>query len=271
MMLESALEGRRVLLLALTLAACPLAGRAQEPSWSLERPSAGTGPTVVVSNIYKGTPTADFPAVVGLAITNRDGTGIICSGTLIAPSAVLTAGHCLAFHPIAATAVVFPDGGTGVSYTAAAFDRHPRFSLARAAVADIAIVILASPVADVAPMPLARRSPRPGTTGTIVGFGEDAPGGRVGVKEFGTVRLRRCPRVVRVQNGKVRLTKSLCWRPEDLVNDTCSGDSGGPLIVNGQVAGVTSGGIGTGECPGVLSFDTNVTRYRTWIARVLRQ
>jgi secreted trypsin-like serine protease len=265
MMLASALRRRRVLLLALTLAARPLAVRAQELAWALERSRL----TAVVGNIYYGTPTAAFPAVVGLKVINRDST-VICSGTLIAPTAVLTAGHCLAFDPVAATAVVFPDGLTGVSYTAAAFVRHPRFSLARAAVADIAIVILASPVADVAPMPLVARSPRPGATGTIVGFGEDGRG-RVGLKEFGTVRLRRCPRVVRVQNGKVRLVKSLCWHPGDLVNDTCSGDSGGPLIVNGRVAGVTSGGIGTEECPSLLSFDTNVARYRTWIARVLRQ
>jgi len=53
------------------------------------------------------------------------------------------------------------------------------------------------------------------------------------------------------------------------MSDTCSGDSGGPLIVNGAVAGVTSGGIGTTGCPGQLSFDTNVARYRAWIARVL--
>ena len=79
------------------------------------------------------------------------------------------------------------------------------------------------------------------------------------------------PRVVRAGNGKVRLAKSLCWRPGDRLSDTCSGDSGGPRLVNGAVAGVTSGGIGATDCPGQLSFDTSVARYRVWIARTLRQ
>jgi secreted trypsin-like serine protease len=67
------------------------------------------------------------------------------------------------------------------------------------------------------------------------------------------------------------LGKSLCWRQADQLHDTCSGDSGGPLIVNGAVAGVTSGGIGLMDCPSVLSFDTNVARYRSWIASVVGQ
>ncbi len=65
--------------------------------------------------------------------------------------------------------------------------------------------------------------------------------------------------------------KSLCWRPGRRGSDTCSGDSGGPLLVDGAVAGVTSGGIGTQSCPSVLSYDTNVVRYRGWIEDVLQQ
>jgi hypothetical protein len=222
--------------------------------------------TAAFDDIYNGTPTADFPAVVGLGITNRDGTQGICSGTLIAPSAVLTAAHCLAFDPIHVLVVVFP-GGPRVDYEAADFVRHPRSSLARPGVADVGIVFLSSPVAGVTPLPLIERSPRPGTSGTIVGFGDDEAAG-AGRKRFGTVELRRCPRVVRVRNGKVRLgRKALCWRPES--HDTCNGDSGGPLIVNGTVAGVTSGGIGFTSCPAVLSYDMNVARYRAWIRSVL--
>lgn len=262
---------RQILLLALTLAVPPTSGEAREVAWHVLEPSPpSAGPTAIITNIYNGTPTADFPAVVGLAITNRSGTGSICTGTLIAPSAVLTAAHCLAFDPVGVVAVVFPAEATRADYVASAFLAHPRFRLARFAVADIAIVLLASSVADVAPVPLAQRSPRPGTTGAIVGFGEDGSG-RVGLKQVGTVRLRRCPRVVRTGSGKVRLAKSLCWRPGDQLSDTCSGDSGGPLLVNGAVAGVTSGGIGATACPGQLSFDTNVARYRIWIAGALRR
>ena len=260
---------RHVLLLALTLAVSATGAQGRPVTWHVLEPSPpSAGSTGIITNIYNGTPTADFPAVVGLVITNRDGSAALCSGTLIAPSAVLTAAHCLAFDPVRVVAVVYP-AGTRVDYVASAFHSHPRFSLARFAVADIAIVRLASSVADVVPVPPAQRSPHPGTTGAIVGFGEDGSG-RVGLKQAGTIRLRRCPRVVRTGNGRVRLAKSLCWRGNQL-SDTCSGDSGGPLLVNGVVAGVTSGGIGTTECPGQLSFDTNVARYRVWIADTLRQ
>ena len=86
---------RQILLLALTLAVPATGAGAQEVAWHVLEPSPpSAGPTAIITNIYNGTPTSDFPAVVGLAITNRDGTAGICTGTLIAPSAVLTAARC---------------------------------------------------------------------------------------------------------------------------------------------------------------------------------
>src|SRR5262245_37305915 len=134
----------RLVVLALAVIAGPVSAEAQD----------------VTPNIYNGTPTHDFPAVVGVGLVNRNGTQAICSGTLFAPSAVLTAGHCLAFDPVAGIAAVFPDPTTPTTrqdYVAAAFIRHPQFSLGRPAVADIGIMLLATPVIDVAPMPLAGR------------------------------------------------------------------------------------------------------------------
>jgi transmembrane serine protease 9 len=257
---------RHLLLLALAL---PSLCGAQMPSWRLlEAPSPGGSPPSVMPNIFNGTPTADFPAVVGLAITNADGGRSVCSGTLIAPTAVLTAGHCLAFDPVQVVAVVFPTATTRADYVASAFAAHPRFSLARVPLADLGIVRLATPVAGVVPLPLVSRSPPPRTRGTIVGYGDDGLGS-IGIKRIGTVQLRRCPRGLRVQGSVVRLGKALCWRPSFNTSDTCSGDSGGPLLVDGGVAGVTSGGVGATACPGQLSFDTNVTRYRGWIAAMV--
>ncbi len=49
-----------------------------------------------MANIVGGEPTADWPAVVALyAYSNTQGSDAFCSGTLIAPDAVLTAAHCV--------------------------------------------------------------------------------------------------------------------------------------------------------------------------------
>ena len=254
---------RYLLLLALAL---PSLGGAQTPWRLLETPDP---PQSVTPNIFNGAETAEFPAVVVLTMTNSDDTRAVCSGTLITPTAVLTAAHCLAFDPVRVAVTVRPTGTTRADvYIASAFVSHPRFSLASVPVADVGIVRLATPVANVQPLPLVSHTPRPRTRGVIVGYGDDGFG-NFGDKRIGTVQLRRCPRGLHVQGTAVRLGKALCWRPTFGTSDTCSGDSGGPLIVDGGVAGVTSGGIGATVCPGQLSFDTNVVRYRAWIASML--
>src|SRR4030095_2729284 len=93
------------------------------------------------------------------------------------------------------------------------------------------------------PIPLAARSPRPGKKGTIVGHGRDETG-TIGLKQFGSVQLKRCLRrcsPAGVSAGQ--LARSLCWRPKKRGQDTCHGDSGGPLLVKFAVAGGRSGGL----------------------------
>jgi secreted trypsin-like serine protease len=89
------------------------------------------------------------------------------------------------------------------------------------------------------------------------------------LKEFGTVKLKKCPRRF-APAGIVpgQLARSLCWRPMRHGQDTCQGDSGGPLLFKAAVAGVTSGGYP--DCPGTLSWDTNVVPSLTWIQSYLQ-
>jgi V8-like Glu-specific endopeptidase len=216
------------------------------------------------TRIYNGVPTAEFPAVAGVAILNFNGSIAGCSGTLVGPQTVLTAAHCVTSGPVAIQTVFFP-GGVEADYDVVGLKVHPEFSPATLAVADLALIYLATPVAGVAPVPLATRSPRAGKKATIVGYGRDETG-TFGLKQFGSVRLKKCPRRFN-RAGLIagQLARSLCWRPQKKTRqDTCQGDSGGPLLVDSSLAGVTSGGFP--DCPGVLSWDTNVVPFLSWIA-----
>lgn len=217
-----------------------------------------------VPRVINGTPTADFPAVAALVISDVSGEAL-CSGTLVSPSVILTAAHCVAGGATAIRAFFFPNGDTENAYDAVAYAINPEFDFP---FADLSMVLLEAPVVGIAPAPLASRKPRRRKLGTIVGYGQDEVG-NVGLKEMGTVRLAKCPKRFPAL-GLVRgaLARSVCWRAHPGQQDTCHGDSGGPLLIGGSVAGVTSGG--DPNCSGVLSWDTSVAAFLPWISGLLR-
>jgi len=228
-------------------------------------PNGRTAPEVrAVPRIINGDFTNAFPAVAGVVIWNPTDT-VLCTGTLVGPSVVLTAAHCVSDEPVAIRVTFFHEDGTGEQYMADAYAIHPQYSFPRA---DLAMLLLEAPVAGIAPVPLAPRKPRSGKAGTIVGYGQDE-GGNVGVKEVGMVRLMRCPRRVPALGlSSGSLARALCWQAQSWEQTTCHGDSGGPLLIGDSLAGVTSGG--EANCSGLLSWDTSVVPFRRWIRGLMR-
>jgi len=228
-------------------------------------PQAQASPeSTAVPQIINGVPTTEYPAVAAVDILKPTGE-FLCTGTLVSPSVVLTAAHCVDNDPVAIDVVFFPNSSTETHYAGVAYAIHPEY---RFPAADLAMLLLEAPVVGITPVPVAGRTPRPRTVGTIVGYGADETG-NVGVKEMGTVRLKRCPRRVPalgLQRGD--LARALCWRSRPSEQNTCHGDSGGPLLIDGELAGVTSGG--EPNCSGFLSWDTRVVSFRPWIASLLR-
>lgn len=251
----------------------------------LERPSPGialdTPPGDAVRTgaaIIKGRPVArgthPYVALVWLFEPDTGQITAQCTGTLIRPRWVLTAAHCLVQAEGAAVVLNVPRmkdiRPRHLRYATAAFVA-PRYDPERST-ADVGLLRLDKAV-KVRPVTVAGRRDdersAAGTTARIVGWGviDDA--------FTPTTRLRRGRVTVFGDDacaayfgGLYVHARMVCGGGK--VNDTCVGDSGGPLLVRGRrrwlLLGVTS--FGDAACTtGDASVYTRASAARPWIER----
>ena len=225
--------------------------------------------------IANGTPTTEYPEV-GVFLTDNAS----CTATLIGCRTALTAAHCVC-DPSGdgAACGASLDQGTDkvVDPTNAAFFLPLVGYLPITSIqipsnfyfgeqGDVAILELDTQTRAIRPRQINQfERPPVGTAGFIVGFGEDVAADS-GLKRIGSVVTTSCT----VPDGGVPAATNVCWNPtSSSAQNTCPGDSGGPLLANLgaglTVVGTTSGGVATGCQGDGFSFDADVFVLADWM------
>jgi secreted trypsin-like serine protease len=210
------------------------------------------------------------PALARHVVLISGSAGTFCTGTAIAPDAVLTAGHCVDARD-RYKLIEFGADGTPQFRDVASAKRHPRFDikafLSHRATADVAVLKLAQTLpqnylpATLAP---ADRRVAVGDRLTVVGYGVSVRGdGRTGGK------LRAATLAVTGKPGNLQV------RLVDPKNNNaapglgaCTGDSGSPAFdSSGAIVGVVSWSTAPHDedgCGGLTGI-TPLSLYRLWI------
>ncbi|HEX3781396.1 MAG TPA: trypsin-like serine protease [Pseudonocardiaceae bacterium] len=190
---------------------------------------------------------ADATNAPWAAQVSWDSTGFECSGTVVAPSWVLTAGHC-ANKGGMSVRVGSLDLGGGKQVTVDQEQVSPN--------SDLALLHLASPV-KVPAVELATADPKVGAINEIYGWGMTAPGsGPAQVLKVAKVKVTSLDCVDAAQGSAICSTGTN--------GSAYNGDSGGPEMAAGQEVGVCS----TGDEDAKSQQYASVAANRTWIQQV---
>ncbi|MEM8905787.1 MAG: serine protease, partial [Actinomycetota bacterium] len=233
----------------------------------------------VEAAIVGGRPASLNPGTVRLEIANRDGQGWLCTGSLISPTAVLTAAHCVT--PAGSIQAIVGQVGSFVvddpamaSVIADRFDVHPT---ARGLLggADVAVVHFAQPL-PLEPVSLWGPGRLPAGLGSTeiaaetYGWGAVDPGGDIDADRLMAAATTILP------DAGCDAAWGVRYVPGDMLctggATPCFGDSGGPLLVDLGEGRLSVGGVvsyGSAQCGLAPTVYTSVASVLDWLRQIV--
>ncbi len=218
------------------------------------RAGASSGPPTIAAvgaDVVGGAPVPSGRWPDAVAVIGDSGT---CTGTLIAPDIVLTAGHCAELAPSEIIAATTDYGTGGTSIAVRSVTAYPSWRTSY----DLAVLVLEKPVPGVAPRAVGAACTyagiAEGTMVHLVGFGLTTEQG----DDRNTVLHEAMAAVVDPScMGAEGCRKAIAPGGEFVAGgggkDSCFGDSGGPVYLDtprGQVlVGATSRGVAGSTTP----------------------
>ncbi|ANB09361.1 serine protease [Streptomyces ambofaciens] len=238
-----------------TVAALATAGAAVTAM--LAAPSAVAAPQPIVGG--STTTTSAYPFVMQITDASQNQ---FCGGTLVSPTKVVTAAHCMVGESTRSVRVVggrtYLNGTNGTVTQVSRIWIHPDYTDATNG-DDVAVLTLSRSM-PYTPAKYVSASDTSvyaaGTTARVLGWGTTRENGS-------SSNQLRTATVPVVSDTSCRGSYGSDFVASDMVCaglpsggvDTCQGDSGGPLVIGGVLAGITSWGEGCARAgyPGVYS------------------